>query len=117
MRGMLSYGTYVPHWRLERSRIDEALHTTGSKGARTVASYDHDTTSMAVGAARVALSIAPQSSSVPDVLFATTSPAYADKTNATAIHAALGLDERSAAWDLVGSVRSASGAIHLGGEA
>jgi 3-hydroxy-3-methylglutaryl CoA synthase/uncharacterized OB-fold protein len=40
------------------------------------------------------------------VLFATASPPYLDKTNATAIHAALGLPAATAAYDLAGSVRS-----------
>ena len=40
------------------------------------------------------------------MLFATTAPAYADKTNATAIHAALALPTHVGAYDLVGAVRS-----------
>jgi len=43
--------------------------------------------------------------------FATTSPAYADKTKATAIHAALGLPDRVIALDAVGAVRSGVGAV------
>ena len=42
--------------------------------------------------------------------FATASPAYLDKTNATAIHAALGLPG-GAAMDMLGSVRSGAGAL------
>ena len=44
-------------------------------------------------------------------------PAYADKTNATAIHAALRLGPDVGAFDAIGSVRSAMGALHaaLGG--
>ena len=41
-------------------------------------------------------------------------PAYADKTNATAIHAALRLRDIGAAFDLGASVRSAVGALLLG---
>ncbi len=43
--------------------------------------------------------------------FATTAPAYADKTNATAIHAALDLGHDGFAADAVGSARSATVAI------
>ncbi|HVF74470.1 MAG TPA: OB-fold domain-containing protein [Acidimicrobiales bacterium] len=75
-----------------------------------MASYDQDTTSLGVEAARRAVAGLP----APDaVVFATTAPAYADKTNATAIHAALGLDRASAAFDMVGSVRSAMGALRF----
>jgi len=73
-----------------------------------VASYDEDTTSMAAEAARAALRGAPAPAAV---YFATASPAYLDKTNAAAIHAALGLDPGAAAFDMLGSVRSGMGAL------
>jgi 3-hydroxy-3-methylglutaryl CoA synthase/uncharacterized OB-fold protein len=44
-------------------------------------------------------------------VFATAMPAYLDKTNATAIHAALDLDTAAPAYDMVGSVRSGAGAL------
>src|SRR5580765_8410117 len=96
--GLIAYGTYVPYWRLRRSAITEALGAGGGKGTRAVASYDEDTTSMGVEAARVALRSAPGVE--PSVLFATTDPAYVDKTNATAIHAALGLPSSTGAYDM-----------------
>jgi len=42
---------------------------------------------------------------------ATTSPTYADKTNATAVHAALRLDRTTPAFDAAGSVRSTVAAL------
>ena len=82
----------------------------GGKGTRTVAGYDEDTTTMGVEAARAALRALPDLR--PHTLwFSTVAPAYADKTNATAIHAALRLDPRTAAFDANGSVRSAIGAL------
>jgi uncharacterized OB-fold protein len=47
------------------------------------------------------------------LLFGTTFPAYADKTNATAVHAALRLPADSLALDLGASVRSAVGGLAL----
>ncbi|TML95775.1 MAG: hydroxymethylglutaryl-CoA synthase, partial [Actinobacteria bacterium] len=88
--GIVSYGAYLPRHRLARAAIRETLGQGGGKGTRSVAGYDEDTTSMGVEAARKACwngSFAPAS-----LHFATTAPAYADKTNATAVHAALGLD-------------------------
>ncbi|MBK9180440.1 MAG: OB-fold domain-containing protein [Acidimicrobiales bacterium] len=120
MRGIVSYGTYVPYWRLRRAAVGQALGTLGGPGTRSVASYDEDTTSMGVEAARLALRAAP--GLVPQVLFfATAAPAYLDKTNATAIHAALGLPVGTGAFDVIGSPRSAvaatSAAMGAGGPA
>ena len=106
MSGIVSYGAYLPFWRLPRSAITAALGSGGGKGTRTVASFDEDTTSMGVEAARIALRQAPADAVPADVLFATTAPAYADKTNATAIHAALALPTHVGAYDLIGAVRS-----------
>jgi hydroxymethylglutaryl-CoA synthase len=109
MRGILSWGVHLPHRRLDRSQIAGVAGTGGGKGIRTVASYDEDTTTMAVHAARAALragGVTPRS-----LWFATAAPAYLDKTNATAIHAALRLDRDAGAYDVLGSTRSALGAI------
>jgi 3-hydroxy-3-methylglutaryl CoA synthase/uncharacterized OB-fold protein len=76
-----------------------------------VASYDEDTTSLGVEAARAALAVAPEGSRARMITFATTNPAYLDKSNANAIHAALGLDSSVPAYDMVGSVRSGIGAM------
>src|SRR5438445_9944315 len=90
MRGIATYGVYVPYWRLDRKALAAALGAPSGSGTRSVASYDEDTTSLGVEAARAALRRAPRLA--PEVLyFATASPAYLDKTNATAIHAALDL--------------------------
>jgi 3-hydroxy-3-methylglutaryl CoA synthase/uncharacterized OB-fold protein len=110
MNGIVAYSTYLPYFRLDRKAIGEALGGSTGRGSRVVASYDEDTTSMAVEAARAALRGAP--AVTPAALyFATTEPAYLDKTNATAIHAALGLDESAMAFDMLGSIRSGAGAL------
>ena len=56
MRGIISAGAYLPYRRLDRSAISEFLGSGGGRGQRTVASYDEDTTTMGVEAARVAIS-------------------------------------------------------------
>jgi len=110
MRGITAYGAYLPYWRLERKAIGEALGVPGGSGTRAVAAYDEDTTSMAVEAARGALRGVPDGR-IKAVYFATSDPAYLDKTNATAIHAALDLPPTAMAVDMLGSVRSAAGAL------
>jgi hydroxymethylglutaryl-CoA synthase len=106
MPGIVSYGAYLPYWRLSRSAIGATLGSGGGHGTRSVASYDEDSTSLGVEAARIALRSAPYGTVVSDLVFSTTSPAYLDKTNATAIHAALALPSSVGAYDAVGSVRS-----------
>src|SRR2546430_1821566 len=87
MRGILSWSAYLPYRRLDRTQIAPFVGQGGGKGTRTVASFDEDSTTMAVEAARLALRDRDLTPS--PLLFATSFPAYADKTNASAIHAAL----------------------------
>lgn len=109
MSGIVARGTYVPAFRLDRSSIG------AGKGTRAVASYDEDSTSLGVEAARRALlGVAGE---VDSLLFATTVPAYADRTNATAIHQALGLPPTAGAYDFVGAVRSSVGALRAAADA
>jgi hydroxymethylglutaryl-CoA synthase len=102
--GILSYGVYLPVHRLPLAALPEPR----PRGERIVAGFDEDATTMGVAAAREALRGAARPDSV---YFATTSPPYLDKTNATAIRAALGLGNQGAALDLCGSWRSAIAAF------
>ena len=113
MRGILSHGVYLPHRRLDRSTIAAVAGTGGGKGTRTVAGFDEDSTTMAVEAGRLALRAAAGMTHPASLLFSTVTPAYLDKTNATAIHAALRLPGDVAAVDLGGAVRSTVGALRL----
>ena len=108
MRGLLAWGAYVPYARLDRKAIAAALGASAGSGTRAVASYDEDSTSMGVEAARAALRATPVTPEA--IYFATADPAYLDKTNATAVHAALDLPASAAAYDMLGSVRSSAGA-------
>src|SRR4051794_19427095 len=112
MRGILGHGAYLPHRRLDRTTIATIAGTGGGKGTRTVAGFDEDTTTLGVEAARLALRSTP-GVAVRSLLFSTVEPAYADKTNATAVHAALRLPADVPALDVNGAVRSASGALLL----
>ena len=112
MRGIVSAAGYLPFRRLQRADITATFGTGGGKGTRTVASYDEDTTTMGVEAARLALRSAG-APAVDALWFATADPAYLDKTNATAIHAALRLDGDTSALDLGGAMRSGIGALRI----
>ncbi len=110
MRGIISAAGYVPHHRLDRAAIKDFFGSGGGSGSRSVAAYDEDTTTLAVEAARLAHRDAP--ATAPGAIwFATSTPTYADKTNATIIHAALRVDRDAAAFDFAGGVRSGVGAL------
>src|SRR4029453_18646230 len=107
MRGIVGYGAYLPYWRLDRKAIAEALGVPAGSGTRAVASYDEDTTSLGVEAGRAALrgaAVVPQA-----LYFASSDPAYLDKTNATAIHAALDLPTSASAVDIFSLLRLVRG--------
>jgi hydroxymethylglutaryl-CoA synthase len=109
MRGITGWGAHLPYRRLDRTTIRAVAGSGGGAGTRTVASYDEDTTTMGAEAARAALSGRPGR---PDSLwFATTEPAYADRSNAAVVHAVLRLDRSVGAYDAVGSVRAAMGGL------
>ncbi|MGQ0630962.1 MAG: OB-fold domain-containing protein [Sporichthyaceae bacterium] len=105
--GIVGYGTYLPAHRLASADIAAALGSGPAKGSRVVASFDEDSTTMAVEAARRVVA----GRAVHSLWFATTSPAYAEKTNAAAVRAALGLSPDGFAVDLAGSSRSGEGAM------
>jgi hydroxymethylglutaryl-CoA synthase len=110
MRGIVSSAGYVPYRRLQRAAVAQVFGTGGGKGTRAVASHDEDSTTMGVEAARLALRSAP--AAAPAALwFATATPAYLDKTNASAIHAALRQPTEVPAYDFGGAVRSGAGAL------
>lgn len=102
---LTAYHAHVPRYRLDRGEAAAALGEQ-ARGRRAVAAYDEDTTSLAVEAARHVAA-----TPVPSLWFATGAPAYVDKTNATAVHAALSLDTATAAYDLGASARSGAAAL------
>ncbi len=110
MRGILSAAGYVPYRRLARASVAAFLGGAPGRGTRAVAGPDEDATTMGVEAGRLALRSAP--GATPDALwFSTTAPAFVDKTNATALHAALRLPGDVAALDFGGGLRSGMGAL------
>ncbi|WP_194900114.1 hydroxymethylglutaryl-CoA synthase family protein, partial [Catenulispora pinisilvae] len=137
MRGILGWGVHLPYRRLDRTAIAAVAGTGGGTGTRAVASYDEDTTTMGVAAARAALRPAAGAPSaggngrgkkdrkgstgeghikglaeiISALWFTTTAPAYQDRTNATALHAALRLPRTTAAYDATGAVRCTVAAL------
>jgi hydroxymethylglutaryl-CoA synthase len=106
--GIVGYHAYLPGYRLQRGEIAAAIGSS-ARGVRCVAGYDEDSTTLGVAAALPA--VRGREPSVGSVWFATTDPVYADKTNATAIHAALDLQPGIIAADLGASLRSGIAAL------
>jgi 3-hydroxy-3-methylglutaryl CoA synthase/uncharacterized OB-fold protein len=104
MVGITSYGSYVPYRRLKRAAIAQVLGIPAGKGERAVASFDEDSVSMAVEAARDALR-AVSTADIRTLFFATTTPPYAEKLNAALVGAAAQLPLEIRAADVTGSVR------------
>lgn len=98
-----AYAAYLPVYRLGRD--------SGVRGPRVVASFDEDSTTLAVAAAAALLQRHPTAPAPHQLLLATATPAYLDKTNAAAVHAALHLPAATFAADLVGTARSTFAAL------
>ena len=116
MAGIVAYGSYVPYRRLKRAAIAQVLGVAAVKGERAVAGFDEDSVSMAVEALRDALRGAPKAQ-VQALLFATTTPPYAEKLNAATLGAAALLPAEIRAADLTGSVRAGVSALMAGADA
>ena len=108
--GIVAYAAYVPRHRLAHEELGGELGVRGGDGRRVIASYDEDTTTMAVEAARRARG---QRGLRPGRRSTSRRPrrAYLDKTNATAIHAALDLGHDGFAVDSPARRASAVGAL------
>ncbi|WP_150238331.1 hydroxymethylglutaryl-CoA synthase [Nocardiopsis quinghaiensis] len=112
MAGIESYAVYVPSGRLVRAAIGETLGTPRGRGARPVASYDEDSTTLAVAAVRRAVVSARDIDG--SLWFATSRPAYLEKSNAATVATAGGLPEGCAAYDVGGALRGGAGALRAG---
>ena len=110
MSGILSYATYLPYYRLQRAAIAATLGGPPGQGhprrglVRRGLDFDGGGRRPAPAGRLSPATWPPSTSRRP-------SPAYLDKTNATAIHAALGLPAGVGAYDMGGAVRSAVGAL------
>ncbi len=114
MGGIVWLGCYLPHLRFSRQRWAETwgMGQFADKmiGQRTVANFDEDSLTMATEAALCALGDAePQG--VGALYFASTTPPYLEKSNATVIASALGLQEEVRTADFTGSLRASTQAL------
>lgn len=114
--GIRSFGAYLPRLRLERSAIAAATGwatgTRGSrpKGTRSYCSWDEDSVTMAVEAARDCL-VGDDRRGLAHVVLASTTHPFADRSNAGVAATALDLAETVRASDASGNLRAGVGAL------
>ena len=111
MAGIISYGAYVPLYRLSREILAQVWGSKG-KGEKAVANADEDSLTLGVEAARDCLK-GFDKSKVDALYFATTTAPYKEKQSASTIAAACDLREEIRAVDITDSIRSASVALTM----
>jgi 3-hydroxy-3-methylglutaryl CoA synthase len=114
--GITGFGGYVPRLRMERSAIAAAHRWMApslrslSKGRRSFCSWDEDSVTMAVEAARDALP-AGRVSAIDRLVFASTTMPFADLQNAAIIAGALNLRQDIQTLDIGQSQRAGTSAL------
>ncbi len=114
--GILAYGAYIPWRRLQRKSIVDAhqwfnpgLRSQG-KGERAMCNWDEDTVTMAVEAARDALTGTDRAAIRALRLASTTFP-FLDRQHASLVAEALDLAETTATSDMAASQRAGTSAL------
>ena len=116
MIGILSYGVYIPRYRLPR---EEAYASMGwfnpvtrgyAKGEKAVANYDEDALTLGVEAARTCLE-SGRRKGVTGLFWASTTPPYAERQNAGIMAHALNLPEYVETVDMTGSLKAGTSAL------
>lgn len=111
MAGIASYGAYIPLYRLNRAVINAAWGGMFPvPGEKAVASYDEDSITMAVAAARDCLKGIDRSK-VDRLYFASTTSPYKEKLAASVVAGALGLHTDIYTMDFAGSLRCGTSAL------
>ena len=111
MAGIVSYGAYIPIYRLSREILNQ-VWGGGGKGEKAIANADEDSMTMAVEAGRDCLK-GIENNSVDALYFASTTPPYKEKQSASIVAAALDLREDIVTADLTDSIRSGTIALKL----
>jgi hydroxymethylglutaryl-CoA synthase len=110
MKGIISYGAYIPYNRLQRKKIGEFFGKPTFGGEKAVVGYDEDSVSMGVEAALDCLQ-GVNTQNVDAIYFATTSAPYKEKGSVPTIATALNLNESVRGIEATSSLRSGTSAI------
>jgi hydroxymethylglutaryl-CoA synthase len=113
MVGILSYGVYIPRYRLTKGDAYKAMGWFNpaiggfARGEKAVANYDEDAITLGVEAAR----LCKDREKVQALLWASTTPPYLERQNSTVMATALGLPETVETSDFTGSLRAGTSAL------
>lgn len=114
--GIVAHDVYLPKYRISRKVIYDSIAWTGNvpkgeaKGERTFCDWDEDSITMAVEAARGALS-GYDKGALERIILATTSAPFADRQSTAVIADALLLNDNVMAMDVGTSRRAATSAL------
>ncbi|MFC1814767.1 OB-fold domain-containing protein [Thermodesulfobacteriota bacterium] len=119
--GIVSFGVYLPAYRLSRKVIAAATGGYPRRGEKAVANYDEDALTMGVNASLECLDnyfrswdTAVDHSKLGALLFTSTSSPYLEKQAASVIGDVLEVNPSALITDLNGSLRGALTAIEIG---
>jgi 3-hydroxy-3-methylglutaryl CoA synthase len=110
MAGIISYGAYIPLWRLARDTIAGAWGSASIGGERSVANNDEDTVTMASEAAIDCLA-GLERENVDALYFASTTSPYKEKECSTLVATAADLRTEIITADFGNSLRAATAAF------
>lgn len=110
MIGIVSYGAYIPFYRLRRDEIGRVWGKEVAPGEKAVASWDEDSLTMGVEAA-IDSSKWKDHEFIDGLYFASTTPPYREKETASFLATVLGLRKEAFTADFGGSLRGATSAL------
>ena len=106
----VSYGAYIPFYRLSREEIGRAWDVCTIGGEKAVANYDEDSLTMAVAAGLDCIRGCDQSN-IGGLYFATTTSPYKEKQVATTAALAIDLPKEIRTADFTDSLRAGTNAF------
>ncbi|MDQ0270349.1 OB-fold domain-containing protein [Cytobacillus purgationiresistens] len=115
MKGIISYGAYIPYNRLQRKKIGEFFNKPVFGGEKAIAGYDEDSVSMGVESAIDCLA-EMEATNIDRIYYTTTSAPYKEKGSVSTITAALNLTANIHAIEAASSLRSGTSAIMAANE-
>jgi len=116
MVGIVSYGAYVPRYRIRRETIYQAMGWFNpgikgiAKGEIAIANYDEDSLTMAIMAGKESLSEI-DGKNINALYLASTTPPYQERGNSAIASEALNLSSTTRTADFSGSTRAGTSAL------
>lgn len=110
MSGIISYGAYIPVYRLSRQEIARAWGGGSREGEKAVANWDEDSLTMGVEAAIDCLS-GIERELVDGLYFASTTPPYREKQSASILAAGADLPKQLITADITDSLRAGASTV------